>query len=91
MLYQQTGDMQPIDRNYQAIKKWMRHIRDNYTTREGLIRADKYGDWCMPPESSELIHSADAARKTDQTLIASAYYYKVTHVGLFCRFAGSGR
>lgn len=86
MLYQQTGDMHPIDRNYQAIKKWMRHIRDNYTTREGLIRADKYGDWCMPPESPELIHSADAARKTDQTLIASAYYYKMSH--MLAYFAG---
>lgn len=80
MLYRQTGDIQPIAKNYAAIKKWMRHIRDNYTTKEGLIRADKYGDWCVPPESPELIHSADSTRITDQTLIASAYYFKMSHL-----------
>lgn len=90
MLYRQTGDVEPIKRNYAAIKKWMRHIRDNYTTKEGLIRADKYGDWCVPPESPELIHSADPARKTDQTLIASAYYYKMSHLlAEFARIIGA--
>ncbi len=77
MLYEQTGNLQPIKRNYEAMKKWLNFIRKDYTNGEGLITADKYGDWCVPPEKPELIHSEDPARKTDGTLIASAYYYKM--------------
>jgi len=36
---------------------------------------DNYGDWCVPPESAQLIHSKDSLRKTDPKLIATAYYY----------------
>ena len=36
---------------------------------------DTYGDWCVPPESPKLIHSQDPARKTDGTLLGTAYYY----------------
>ncbi len=80
MLYEQTGNIQPIERNYLAMKKWMNFIRDNFTDKRGLIRADKYGDWCVPPENPKLIHSEDPARKTDGTLIASAYFYKVSQM-----------
>lgn len=86
MLYEQTGDLRPISRNYQAMKKWMNRIRTDYTDRDGLVTADKYGDWCVPPEDKKLIHSQDPARKTDQRLIASAYYYKISR--LMARFAG---
>jgi alpha-L-rhamnosidase len=41
----------------------------------GLIARDSYGDWCVPPEDPALIHSKDPARKTDTTLIATAYFY----------------
>ena len=75
--------------NYAAIKKWMHHIRSEFTTEDGVINADKYGDWCMPPESPELIHSQDPARKTDGTLIATAYYYKVSQMLVkFARLQG---
>ena len=85
MLYEQTGNPQPIFRNYEAMKKWMNHIRKDYTNKEGLITADKYGDWCVPPEKPDMIHSQDPARKTDGTLIASAYYYKMCQ--LMAKFA----
>lgn len=85
MIYEQTGNPQPILRNYDAMKKWMNHIRKDYTNKDGLITADKYGDWCVPPEKPELVHSQDPARKTDGTLIASAYYYKVCQ--LMAKFA----
>lgn len=84
MLYEQTGDRRHIERNFDAIRKWMRFIRRNYT-RDGLITADKYGDWCVPPESPEMIHSNDPARKTDGTLIASSYYCKMSE--LMAKFA----
>ncbi len=79
MIYEQTGNPEPILRNYDAMKKWMNHIRENFT-RDGLITADKFGDWCVPPEKPEMIHSQDPARKTDGVLIASAYYYKVSRM-----------
>lgn len=89
MLYEQTGNIQPIVRNYEAMKKWMNHIRKDYTDKNGLITADKYGDWCVPPESPELIHSQDPARNTDGKLIASAYYYKVCQMmAKFARLQG---
>ncbi len=85
MLYEQTGNIQPILRNYDAMARWMRHIREDYTDKQGLITADKYGDWCVPPEKPELVHSQDPARKTDGVLIASAYYYKMCQ--LMAKFA----
>ena len=33
--------------------------------KNGLMPRDTYGDWCVPPESPELIHSNDPSRKTD--------------------------
>ena len=85
MIYEQTGNPQPIIRNYAAMKKWMNHIRTDFTNKDGLITADKYGDWCVPPEKLDMIHSQDPARKTDGTLIASAYYYKMCQ--LMAKFA----
>lgn len=35
---------------------------------------DQYGDWCVPPESQELIHSNDPNRKTAGPLIGTAYF-----------------
>lgn len=80
MLYQQTGNPEPIIKNYEAMKKWLNHITDGYTDKDGIITADKYGDWCVPPEKPELIHSQDPARKTDGALIASAYYCKIARM-----------
>ncbi len=85
MLYEQTGNILPIINNYDAMKKWMGFIRENFTDARGLITADKYGDWCVPPEDPKLIHSNDPARKTDGTLIASAYFYKISQ--LMAKFA----
>lgn len=85
MLFTNFGDKRPIEENYPAIKKWLSHIREYYMTPELIITKDKYGDWCVPPESLELIHSRDPNRKTDGALIATAYYLKVLQ--LMHRFA----
>lgn len=73
MLWQQYGNDEALRLWYPNIKRWLLHIMDTYTSKEGLITKDKYGDWCMPPERLELIHSEDPTRKTDGTLIATAY------------------
>ncbi len=68
----QYADAALIARHYPAMAKWIGHM-SGYI-KDDLIDRDNYGDWCMPPEDPELIHSADPARKTDKTLIATAYF-----------------
>ena len=72
MLWRQYGNREAIDRSYPFIKKWVQHIIEEYS-RDGIIHCGKYADWCVPPEKLELIHSQDPARKTDVTLISTAY------------------
>jgi len=67
------------------MKKWLAYMRGKYMKDDILIK-DKYGDWCVPPESLELIHSRDATRTTEGALLATAYYYRL--LTLMQRFAG---
>ena len=72
MLLRQYGNDQPIRDSYPYMKKWALHMLEE-NLHDDLITKDKYGDWCMPPEKLNLIHSQDPDRQTDGTLIASAY------------------
>ena len=72
MLWRQYGNREAIERCYPYIKKWVQHIIEEYS-RDGIIHCGKYADWCVPPEKLDLIHSQDPARKTDVTLISTAY------------------
>ena len=45
--------------------------------QDNIMIKDTYGDWCMPPESQELIHSQDPARKTDGAILATTMYYSL--------------
>lgn len=80
MLYQQYGDNKAILTHYPAMRKWLMHLYNDKRTDEGLVKADKYGDWCVTPESLELIHSKDESRVTDGILIGSCYMYKLFEV-----------
>jgi alpha-L-rhamnosidase len=84
MLYHQYGDKEPIAKHYASMKKWLAYMRGKYM-KDYILTKDKYGDWCVPPESPELIHSKDTLRTTDGQLIATAYYYKL--LGLMQNFA----
>ena len=78
MLYTQFGDIEAIRRHYPAMRRWVMHFwqqhRDPVT---GVVKADKYADWCCPPEAPELIHSQDPNRVTDGVLIGSCYLYRL--------------
>ncbi len=74
MLYRQYGDKQSIIRHYPSMKKWMGYMQKKYL-KNNILTKDKYGDWCVPPESLELIKSRDSMRTTKGELIATAYYY----------------
>ncbi|MDR2915736.1 MAG: family 78 glycoside hydrolase catalytic domain [Tannerella sp.] len=77
MIYQQFGNKEPVIDHYPSMKKWYFHMKNKYMTGDYIMTKDKYGDWCVPPEAKELIHSQDPARKTDGQLIATAYSYKL--------------
>ncbi|MGE5520488.1 MAG: family 78 glycoside hydrolase catalytic domain [Candidatus Dadabacteria bacterium] len=80
MLYRQFGDNKPILKHYTSMKKWMGYMKRKYLTTAYIMTKDSYGDWCVPPESPELIHSKDSARITDPKLLATAYYYHLLQV-----------
>ena len=73
MLYTRFGDLEPIRKHYNALKKWMLHMKNDHM-KGGLMTRDTYGDWCMPPESLELIHSNDPNRITESTALATPFY-----------------
>lgn len=66
------GDYAPIRQNFPAMVKWADHM-STYIT-DGIMPRDKYGDWCMPPENSKIIHSTDPARLTAGPLLGTAYF-----------------
>lgn len=88
MIRWRFGDEQPIKDHYDAMKKWLSFMRDKYVDK-GIMTKDRYGDWCMPPESLELIHSKDPSRITAGPVISTAfYYYFLCKMQEFARIAG---
>ncbi|MGA2077067.1 MAG: glycoside hydrolase family 78 protein [Terriglobia bacterium] len=82
-LYDQYGDLEVIRRHYEGMKKWIAHMQ---TFLKGdLMPRDVYGDWCVPPESPELIHSNDPARRTEGPVLGTTYFYHLLR--LMARFA----
>lgn len=72
IIEEQYGDTAPIAQQYESSKRWLEYMHQ--FAEGGLISRDSYGDWCVPPEDPLLIHSADPARKTNTTLLASAFF-----------------
>ena len=88
-LYNQFADIKPIQKNYASMKKWIWYMRDKYLVNN-IMTKDKYGDWCVSPETLNLIHAKDSSRLTDGKLIASAYYYKLlSYMQRFARLTGN--
>lgn len=84
MLYDQYGDIKPIRDHYDSMKKWMDYMKGKFLV-DNIMTRDVYGDWCLPPESPELIHSQDPERRTDGPLIGTAFYYQIANI--MSRFA----
>jgi len=82
-LYDQYGDLRPIQAHYDSAKKWIDYITRFMTN--GIIATNTYGDWCVPPASPLEIHSKDPARNTAGALISTAYFYR--DLGLMARSA----
>jgi alpha-L-rhamnosidase len=56
------------------MKKWIDHMAGYL--EDNIMPRDRYGDWCVPPESPELIHSKDEKRTTAKALLGTSYYFK---------------
>jgi alpha-L-rhamnosidase len=72
MLYDVYGDPAAIRAHYAAMKKWADYMAG--FLEDGIMPKNTYGDWCVPPESPELIHSKDPSRQTRGALLSTAYY-----------------
>lgn len=84
MLWQQYGDTQPIHKHYASMKRYLERIQE-VSMEDFILTKDTYGDWCMPPESQELIHSQDPARRTAGPVLSTTMYYSL--LGLMKEFA----
>ena len=88
MVWQRFGDTAPVVKHYAAMKKWLGYMRGKYL-KDGIMTKDTYGDWCMPPESLELIHAQDPALKTPGPVISTAFYwYLLNKMSAFAPVAG---
>lgn len=76
MLYTRYGDFSGIEEYYPAMKRWLLKVTGK-NLHDGIftMKRDEYKDWCVPPESLELIHSQDPARITSSEVI---------HTGILC-------
>jgi alpha-L-rhamnosidase len=82
-LLDQYADSALICRHYPSMVKWIDHMSG--FIKDGVIEKDTYGDWCVPPESPELIHSNDPLRKTAPGILSTTYFYH--DLQLMCRYA----
>lgn len=84
MLWQHYGDTEPIFRHYNSMKRYLLRIQE-VSMQDYIITRDTYGDWCMPPESQELIHSQDPSRVTAGAVLSTTVYYSL--LNLMAEFA----
>ena len=84
MLLQRYGDEQGFRLHYDSMRRWVHYIV-NHAMEDHLVVKDTYGDWCMPPERQELIHSKDPSRITEKTVLSTTVFYQL--LGYMQQFA----
>lgn len=88
MIYRRFGDKSGIVDRYQSMKRWADFTIREYV-RDGLVVRDCFGDWCLPPESLELIFSQDPTRKPDGRILSTATFHHILHLmAEFAEMAG---
>ena len=76
MLLQRYGCEEGVRRHYDSMRRWLCHSI-SAGMRDSLMTIDTYGDWCMPPESAELIHSKAPERQTDAAVLSTGAMYGI--------------
>ena len=79
MLSYQYGDTAPIQKHYPSMKRYLERIQQ-VSMQDYILTKDAYGDWCMPPERQDLIHSQDPARKTAGEVLSTTMYYSLLNL-----------
>ncbi len=79
MLWKQFGETKPIELHYPSMKRYLERMQE-VSMQDYILTKDNYGDWCMPPESQELIHSQDPARKTAGPVLSTTMYYSLLNL-----------
>ncbi len=74
MIYRQYGQVSPIIKHYDGMKKWLWYMRDKYM-KDYILTKDSYGDWCAPYKTIEEGRGKSADVKHPSKLIATAYFY----------------
>jgi alpha-L-rhamnosidase len=88
MLRTQYADLEIVREAYPSMKKWHDYMTKKYL-RKGLMPRDTYGDWCVPPDEPEAIHTGNLEKVTSGSYIGSAYfYYLTTNMKQFARLLG---
>jgi len=72
-LYHEYGDLRILENHYACMRRWVEKMIPNLT--DFTMPRDTYGDWCVPPESLEMIWSVDPNRVTNPELVSTAYFY----------------
>ncbi|MBX7256499.1 MAG: glycoside hydrolase family 78 protein [Candidatus Hydrogenedentes bacterium] len=87
MVYDQYGDSRTIERHYDGMRKWIKHMEAGL--KDDIYPKDNYGDWCVPPEEQHLIHSKDPMRQTPGDFLGTAYlYYDLTLMAKYAKMLG---
>ncbi|MFA6702481.1 MAG: family 78 glycoside hydrolase catalytic domain [Dysgonamonadaceae bacterium] len=79
MLNKQYGDAAPIKKHYNSMKRYMERMQ-KVSMKDYILTKDTYGDWCMPPERQDLIHSQDPSRKTAGPVLSTTMYYSLLNL-----------
>jgi alpha-L-rhamnosidase len=79
MLWHQYGDTAPIFQHYASMKHYLERTQQ-VSMQDYIITKDTYGDWCMPPESQQLIHSQNPSRKTAGAVLSTTMYYSLLNL-----------
>ncbi len=88
MVYRRFNDKVGIIKHYPSMKRWVELIIRLYV-QDGLVIRDVFGDWCLPPESLELIFSNDPARKPDGRILSTTVFWHILHLMAdFAQLAG---
>lgn len=72
-LLAQYDDVRVLEERYDGMKRWIGFM--SQYLKDGIMPRDTYGDWCVPPEKPELIHSQDPARQTAKAVLGTSYFF----------------
>ena len=79
MLFDQYGNFNVVEENYEAMKKWLLYMNKKYGVK-GIMNRDTWGDWVTPPEDSTLVHTKDPNRRTAINVLGTSFFYFETRI-----------